>query len=258
MIPQKDVEMNESRKTAIVTGGSGAIGGEICRRLAADGFNVVVHYGSDLSAAERVVEAINHNQRKFGSGQAIFAHADVRDELEVNRLFDETSQSFGGVDVVVANAGTICSNPIADFSLAEFDNLLSVNLRGAFLTIRQAARQVRENGRIIFVSSQLAERPRPGTGVYSATKAAIDAMLVSLSKEVGSRGISVNSVRPGATSPGMVDQRSDAERQSFAELSAFSRLGTPTDIAAVVSFLASSEAGWITGQHLRADGGMSN
>ncbi|WP_166823355.1 SDR family oxidoreductase [Thalassoroseus pseudoceratinae] len=245
--------MTATTKTAIVTGGSGAIGSEICRRLASDGFNVVVHYSTDQRSAESVVADI-----ESAGGTAFSMDADVRQESEVTQLFAEAIQRFGGVDVVVVNAGTITSGPIAECTMQDFDQVHAVNSRGAFLTIREAARHVRDDGRILFVSSQLAERPRLGTGIYSATKAAIDAMLVSLSKEVGNRGIAVNSIRPGATSPGMVDQRTEAEKQEFADLSAFDRLGTPTDIAAVASFLASSEGGWITGQQIRADGGMSN
>ncbi|TWT59295.1 SDR family oxidoreductase [Allorhodopirellula solitaria] len=240
-------------KTAVVTGGSGGIGGGICRRLAADGFQVVVHYGSDQNAANAVVSDI---QRENGAALAI--GADVSSEKEVQDLFAQTLSRFGSVDVVVANAGAMRGGPIADCSVDDFDRLMAVNFRGAFLTIREAASHVRDNGRIIFVSSQLAERPRQGTGLYSATKAAIDAMLVSLSKEVGGRGIAVNSVRPGATSPGMFDESDEEKKQQFIDLSAFGRLGTPEDIAAVVSFLAGSDGKWLTGQHIRADGGMSN
>lgn len=245
--------MPDSSRTAVVTGGSGAIGGEICRRLASDGFNVVVHYGHNQQAADSVVADIRHS-----GGTAIAVQADISDEAQVIRLFEDTINQFGGIDVVVANAGTIIDGPVAEYSLEDFEHLIAANLRGSFLTLRQAARSVRDGGRIVFISSQLAERPRAGTGIYSATKAAVDAMLVSLSRELGDRNIAVNSVRPGATTPGMVDKRTDAEKQTFANLSAFGRLGTPADIAGVVSFLAGSEGGWITGQHIRADGGMSN
>ena len=244
--------MNE-KKSAIVTGGSGGIGSEICRRLAADGFNVAVHYGSDASAAASVCADI-----EAAGGTAITARANVSDEAEVAALFAAVTKRFGGVDVVVANAGASGFGPIADTEVSEFERLIAVNIRGAFLTLREAARQVRKGGRIIFTSSQLAERPRVGTGVYSATKAAIDAMLVSMSKEVGDAGITINSVRPGATAPGMFDDRDEERADQFRKLSAFNRLGTPTDIAGVVAFLASDDAKWITGQHIRADGGMSN
>ena len=245
--------MSKTIRTAIVTGGSGGIGGGICRRLAIDGFNVVVHFGSDQDAANAVVAEI-----KRKNGQAIAIGASITVETEVKQLFEKAHAEFGGVDVVVANAGTMVGRLVADCSTDDFDKLFAVNTRGAFLTIREAARLVRDGGRIIFISSQLAERPREGTGIYSATKAAIDAMLISLSKEVGKRNITVNSVRPGATSPGMFDESDEAKKQKFVELSAFGRLGTPEDIASVVSFLAGSDGTWTTGQHIRADGGMSN
>ncbi|QDV25770.1 3-oxoacyl-[acyl-carrier-protein] reductase FabG [Aureliella helgolandensis] len=236
-----------------MTGGSGGIGNGICRRLAADGFNVAVHYGTDKDSAVRVCAEI-----QASGGRAIIASANVAEEADVASLFAKVVSRFGGVDIVVANAGTSGFGPIADVELADFEKLIAVNVRGAFLTLREAARTVRDNGRIIFTSSQLAERPRQGTGIYSATKAAVDAMLSSLSNEVGKRNITVNSVRPGATSPGMFDDSDEAKKQEFVDLSAFGRLGTPEDIASVVSFLAGSDGKWITGQHIRADGGMSN
>lgn len=241
------------KKTAIVTGGSGGIGAEICRRLATDGFNVAVHYGSSKQSAAEICAEIEAAGRT-----AIHISANITDESETARLFSEVSERFGGIDAVIANAGIPGGGSVADFSLNDFDNLTAVNFRGAFLTLREAARTVRNNGRIIFTSSQLAERPRTGTGVYSATKAGIDAMLVSMSKELGDRGITINSVRPGATAPGMFDDNDKERANKFRQLSAFNRLGTPEDIASVVAFLASDEAKWITGQHIRADGGMSN
>lgn len=245
--------MSTAIRTAIVTGGSGGIGGGICRRLAIDGFNVVVHYGSDRDAANAVVSDIERE-----NGQAIAIGGSITVEADVKQLFAKTHAEFGGVDVVIANAGAMGGGPVADCSTDDFDKLFAVNTRGAFLTIREAARKIRDGGRIIFISSQLAERPRVGTGIYSATKAAIDSMLVSLSKEVGARNITVNSVRPGATSPGMFDASDESKIKMFVDLSAFGRLGTPEDIASVVSFLAGSDGKWITGQHIRADGGMSN
>ncbi|QDT12656.1 SDR family oxidoreductase [Planctomycetes bacterium K23_9] len=245
--------MATDSKTAIVTGGSGGIGRGICRRLSKDGFSVVVHYGSDQTSANEIATEIQQ-----ANGNAIAIGADITNESDVANLFEQTQTHYQGVDVVVANAGAAGMGSVVDCSASDFEKLVAVNIRGAFLTIREAARRVRDNGRIIFVSSQLAERPREGTGIYSATKAAVDAMLVSLSKEIGDRGITVNSVRPGATSPGMFDANDKQKSQTFIELSAFKRLGTPEDIASVVSFLASRDGAWITGQHIRADGGMSN
>ncbi|WP_404306962.1 SDR family oxidoreductase [Neorhodopirellula lusitana] len=245
--------MDNNKPTAIVTGGSGGIGGGICQRLAQDGMNVVVHYGSDRKAAENVVDGIVQ-----AGGEAEAIQADVADEEQMGSLFDQAEARFGAVDVVVANAGVSAGGPVVDCSLADFDKIVSINLRGAFLTLREAARRVRQDGRIVFVSSQLAYRPRAGMGPYAATKAGIDAMLVSMAHELGPRGITINSVRPGATVPGMFADSAEDRKEKFRELSAFKRLGTPDDVAGVVSFLASADSAWVTGQHIRADGGMSN
>ena len=240
-------------KTAIVTGGSGGIGEGLCHRLAADGMQVVVHYGSNESAANEVVEAI-----QAGGGQAMAVSADVSNESDMKALFAAATDRFGGVDVVVANAGIGGGGPIEDYELDRFDQVVATNLRGAFLTVREAARCLRDQGRIVFVSSQLAGRPMQSSGVYSATKAAMDALVVSLSYELGHRGITVNSVRPGATVPGMFAKSDEERKDAFRQMSPFKRLGKPEDIAAVVSFLSSEDGGWMTGQHLRADGGASN
>lgn len=242
-----------SNRTAMVTGGSGGIGSEICKRLARDGYRVVVHYGNDRQAAEKVVQEITDS-----GGVAIVRAADITDENAVRNMFESTFTEFGSVDVVVANAGIGGGGPIEQVGLVDFKKLVAVNLVGTFLTLRESARRLSDGGRLIFVSSQLAERPRMGTGAYSATKAGIDAMLVSMSHELGTRGITVNSVRPGATEPGMFAGSDEERKELFRNLSPFKRLGHPNDIAAVVSFLASDDAAWVTGQHLRADGGASN
>ncbi|QDT33868.1 SDR family oxidoreductase [Thalassoglobus polymorphus] len=240
-------------RSALVTGGSGGIGSEICKRLASDGYRVVVHYGSDQKAAEKVVQEITES-----GGVAISYSADVRDEDEIQSLFETAITEFGSLNVVVANAGAGGGGPVEDVELADFKKLVDVNLVGAFLTLREAARRLSDGGRLIFISSQLAERPRIGTGAYSATKAGIDAMVVSMSHELGTRGITVNSIRPGATEPGMFAGSNEERKEFFRNLSPFKRLGHPNDIAPIVSFLASDDAAWITGQHLRADGGASN
>ncbi|QDS89074.1 3-oxoacyl-[acyl-carrier-protein] reductase FabG [Rosistilla ulvae] len=245
--------MNKQLKTAIVTGGSGAIGGAICQKLADDGFQIVVHFGSNAEGATKVVEQI-----VSGGGNAIKAAADVADPQQVRKLFETAEEAFGGVDAVVVNAGTITKCPIVDLTIEQFDAMVSVNLRGSFLTAQEAAKRIGCNGRLIFISSGLAARPMAGTAVYSATKAALDAMTVSLSKELGERDITVNSVQPGATVPGMFEQSGDDAAEKFAAMSPFGRLGHPDDIADVVSFVASDSARWMTGQTIRVDGGSMN
>ncbi len=240
-------------RSALVTGGSGGIGSEICKRLSRDGYRVVVHYGTDQKAAEEVVQEITES-----GGVAIAHSADVTNEDEIQSLFESAIIEFGCLNVVVANAGAGGGGPVEDVELADFKKLVDVNLVGAFLTLREAARRLSDGGRLIFISSQLAERPRIGTGAYSATKAGIDAMIVSMSHELGTKGITVNSIRPGATEPGMFAGSNEERKEFFRNLSPFKRLGHPNDIAPIVSFLASDDATWITGQHLRADGGASN
>ncbi|QDS99607.1 SDR family oxidoreductase [Adhaeretor mobilis] len=242
-----------NHRTAIVTGGSGGIGSEICKRLARDRYRVVVHYLNDHEAAETVVREITDC-----GGVASARCADITEEDAIKHMFDSVLSDFGSLDVLVANAGIGGSCPIEQVDLSDFKRLVSVNLVGTFLTLRGAARRLSDCGRLIFISSQLAERPRMGTGTYSATKAGIDAMLVSMSHELGARGITVNSVRPGATEPGMFAGSTEERKELFRNLSPFKRLGHPNDIAAVVSFLASDDAAWVTGQHIRADGGASN
>ncbi|WP_417748759.1 SDR family oxidoreductase [Rosistilla oblonga] len=245
--------MNKQLKTAIVTGGSGAIGGAMCQKLADDGFQIVVHYGSNADAATKVVEQIVSR-----GGTAIKAAADVTDPQQVYKLFETAEETFGGVDAVVVNAGTITKCPIVDMTIEQFDAMVSVNLRGSFLTAQEAAKRLHRNGRLIFISSGLAARPMAGTAVYSATKAALDAMTVSLSKELGERDITVNSVQPGATVPGMFEQSGDEAAKIYAAMSPLGRLGHPDDIAEVVAFVASDSGRWLTGQIVRADGGSMN
>ncbi|TWU23283.1 3-oxoacyl-[acyl-carrier-protein] reductase FabG [Novipirellula galeiformis] len=242
-----------NNKTVIVTGGSGGIGGEICSKLANAGWKTVVHYHSDKESAEKVVAEI-----KAKGGKAFAAKCDLSDEQAVTELFDTSIAEFGELHSFVACAGIAGSGPVVETSLCEFQKLLRVNVVGAYLTIREAARRIEEGGRIVFISSQLAERPREGTGLYSATKAAMDAMIVSMSRELGSRRITINSVRPGATEPGMFANSNEERKEYFRNLSPFKRLGHPNDIAGVVEFLLSDDARWMTGQHLRVDGGASN
>ena len=244
--------MVDQYKSVIVTGGSGGIGEGICHRLGQD-WNVVVHFHSDSEAADRIVKEI-----ESGGSSAIAIQADLSDESSVTSLFEQAISKFGSIEAVVANAGISDFGEIADTELEQFQKVIDINLIGTYLTIREAAKQVKDGGRIVTVSSQLAERPRKNTGMYSASKAAIDAMIVSMSHELGPRKICINSVRPGATEPGVFSGSEEERKEFFRELSPFKRLGTPEDTAGVVAFLVSEESGWMTGQHLRCDGGASN
>ena len=244
--------MDDQRKTVIVTGGSGGIGEGICRRLGQN-WNVVVHFRSDTETADRIAKDLE----SMGTS-AVAIQADLTNEGDVASLFDQAIETFGSVEAVVANAGISGFGSINESELKQFRNLIDVNLTGSYLTIREASNRIKDGGRIVFVSSQLSERPRKNTGIYSASKAAIDAMIVSMSHELGPRGICINSVRPGATEPGVFSSSEEERKEFFRELSPFKRLGTPEDTAGVVAFLVSEESGWMTGQHLRCDGGASN
>ena len=244
--------MNKQRETVIVTGGSGGIGEGICRKLG-DHYNVVVHFRSNSEKAESIASDLESRGAKAKAIQA-----DLADEKSVVALFEQAVEHFGSVHGVVANAGIGDGGPVVDSKLSDFQKLIDVNITGAYLTIRQAAKQINDGGKIVFISSQLADRPRENTGLYSATKAAIDAIVVSMSHELGARGICINSVRPGATEPGMFADSSEDRKEFFRNLSPFKRLGTPQDVAGVVAFLLSDDSTWMTGQHFRVDGGASN
>ena len=244
--------MKDHRNVVLVTGGSGGIGEGICRKLAAN-WDVIIHFNSNEEAAEQIKQDLIS-----AGGKATTIQANLAEEQSVKSLFATAIEQFGQIDAVVASAGNSEFEEIAKSDLEAFRKLVEVNLIGSYLTIREAADHVSAGGKIVFVSSQLAERPREKTGMYSACKAGIDAMIVSMSHELGPRGICINSVRPGATEPGMFADSSEERKEYFRSLSPFKRLGNPEDIAGAVEFLVSDEARWITGQHLRVDGGASN
>lgn len=244
--------MPDKRKTVLVTGASGGIGQGICRRLAKD-WNLVLHYNNNADAAEKLQEELTAD-----GGVAIVAQADLSDEQSVLALFDQAIGKFGSLEAVVANAGNSHFGNISGSSTDDFRRIIDVNIIGSYLTIRTAADRIADGGKIVFVSSQLSQRPRATTGMYSACKAAIDALIVSMSHELGERKICINAVRPGATEPGLFANSPEERKQFFRALSPFKRLGTPEDTAGVVAFLISAEASWVTGQHLRVDGGASN
>jgi 3-oxoacyl-[acyl-carrier protein] reductase len=243
---------NPHHRTAIVTGGSKGIGASIARRLARDGFAVTVNYGHDQKAADAVIAQI-----KEAGGCGIAVQADIGDRTGMSTLFDATEQAFGGIDILVNNAGTMPLSPIADVEDEQFERLVAVNLGGVFRGMREAARRMRDRGRIISFSSSVVGLYQPTYGVYAATKAAIEAMTHILAKELGARGITVNAVAPGPVETELFTKgKSEELIANIAKMNPFGRLGQPEDIASVVSFLASSEGGWISGQTIRANGGV--
>ena len=243
---------NETNKVAIVTGASRGIGAAVAERLAGDGFTVVVNYSGDAKSAEALVRKIESK-----GGRALTAKADVSDPNAVRRMFDATEAAFGGVDVLVNNAGIMKLAKIADSDDALFDQQVAVNLKGTFNTLREAAKRLRDGGRIVNFSTSVVGTKLETYGVYIATKAAVEMLSAVLSKEMRGRSITVNAVAPGPTATDLfLNGKSPELIDRFAKMNPLERLGTPADIASAVAFLAGPDGSWINGQVLRANGGM--
>ncbi|MCP3168925.1 SDR family oxidoreductase [Myxococcus qinghaiensis] len=242
----------KTQKVALVTGAARGIGAAIAERLAQDGFTVIVNYAESAGPAEALVRKIEQ-----AGGKALAAKADVSKSAEVRRLFDAAETAFGGVDVLVNNAGIMSLATLADTDDATFERQVAVNLQGTFNTLREASRRLRDGGRIINLSSSVVGLLQPTYGVYAGTKAAVEAMTSVLAKELRGRNITVNAVAPGPTATDLFLKGKPQEVvDRMAKLSPLERLGQPVDIAATVAFLASPDAGWVNGQVLRANGGI--
>ncbi|WP_394695314.1 SDR family oxidoreductase [Pseudoxanthomonas japonensis] len=245
--------MNEpSRPVAIVTGSSRGIGAAIAERLARDGHAVVINYAGRRQDADAIVERI-----AASGGDAVALQADIADPDAVQRLFDAAEARFGGVDVLVNNAGIMKLATLADSDDALFDRQIAINLKGTFNTLRQASRRLRDGGRIVNLSTSVVGLKLESYGVYAATKAAVETLTAILSKELRGRSITVNAIAPGPTATDLfLDGKSPDLIERMAKMNPLERLGTPADIAAAVSFLVGSDGGWINGQVVRANGGM--
>ena len=240
-----------SGKIALVTGSSRGIGRAMAERLSRDGAAVAINYVSNSEKAEEVVAGI-----ALTGGNAIALQADVSRPKEIRRLFEQTLEHFGRLDVVVNNAGIRISNNVADTLEEEFDRLFAINVKGTFFSCQLAARRLSDGGRIINVSSAVTRMMLPGYAIYSASKGAVDQITRVLAKELGERQITVNAVAPGAVDTELLrDGRSEEQIQRMAEMAALGRIGEVEDIADVVAFLASEDARWITGQTIHANGG---
>jgi 3-oxoacyl-[acyl-carrier protein] reductase len=241
-------------KTALVTGSSKGLGRAILLRLAAQGANVVVNYSRDESAANEVQAAAEALGVK-----AITVAADVSRLDGIQKLYDATIEAFGQVDIVVANAGMEKVNiPVTDVTEEDFDLLFRVNTKGPYFVLREAARRIADNGRIITISSNTTTVPQVGVGLYGTSKVATGYLARVLALELGPRGITVNTIVPGPIDGAGIftDPANDEYKKSLIEMVPIGRLGTTEDVAAVAAFLASDDAGLITGQQLVADGGM--
>jgi 3-oxoacyl-[acyl-carrier protein] reductase len=243
---------NPPPRTAIVTGASRGIGAAVAERLAKDGFTVVINYSGDTKSAEALARKIEGN-----GGRALTAKADVSDPNAVRGMFDAAETAFGGVDVLINNAGIMKLAKIADSDDAMFDQQIAINLKGSFNAMREAARRLRDGGRIVNFSTSVVGTRMETYGVYAATKAAIETMTAVLSKELRGRSITANAVAPGPTATDLfLNGKSPELIDRLAKMNPLERLGTPEDIAASVSFLAGPDGSWINGQTLRANGGM--
>jgi 3-oxoacyl-[acyl-carrier protein] reductase len=243
---------DQINKVAIVTGASRGIGASVAERLARDGFTVVINYSADAKSAEALARKIEGK-----GGRALTAKADVSDPNAVRGMFDAAETAFGGVDVLVNNAGIMKLAKIADSDDALFDRQVAINLKGSFNAMREAGRRLRNGGSIVNFSTSVVGTRLETYGVYAATKSAIETMTAILSKEMRGRAITVNAVAPGPTATDLFLNGKSAELiDRLARMNPMERLGTTADIAAVVAFLVGPDGGWINGQVLRANGGM--
>jgi len=239
-------------KVALVTGASKGIGRAIAMRLARDGAAVVVNYSSSAEQAQKAVADI-----QTAGGRAVAVRADVGRVGEVIKLFDATFSNFGRLDVLVNNAALPLYKPLVEISEAEYDRLFDVNVKGTFFACQQAAKRMADGGRIINVSSSTTVMMLATYSAYVASKGAVEQITRSLAKELGPRRITVNTISPGGTDTELFGLNKTAEdKKRFAQMAAFGRIAQPQDIADVVSLLASDDAHWITGQNLRANGGV--
>ena len=245
--------MSGTGKVAIVAGGSGGIGRETVLRLAASGHDVVASYSSSEDEAQALVA-----DSESLPGKVLIMKADVADAAGVAALFDKAEEAFGGVDVLVTAAGIFKPTTFAEADEAHFDREMAVNLRGTFLCLVQAARRLRDGGRIVAISTTTLALKPPGYGIYNAAKGAIEAMIAILAKEVGSRGITANCVAPGPIETEFfLKGKSKEEIAARAAGAPAGRLGQPNDIADAIELLISGKAQWISGQSVRANGGMA-
>jgi 3-oxoacyl-[acyl-carrier protein] reductase len=242
-----------TEKVILVTGASRGIGATIARKLATAGAKVIINYAGGKEAAEQVVSAIKQN-----GGNAIALQADVSKADEVKKLFDAAIAHYGKIDVLVNNAGIMITKLIKDTTDEDFARQFDINVKGTFNTMREAATRLADKGSIINFSTSVNRIMLPSYGTYVATKAAVEQLTRVFSKEIGSRGINVNSVSPGPTNTELFTKgKSEELINRLASLSAFNRIGEPEDIAQIVLFLASDEAKWINAQNIGVNGGMA-
>ncbi|HDL7748522.1 TPA: SDR family oxidoreductase [Yersinia enterocolitica] len=243
---------NTIQQVAIVTGASRGIGAAIAERLAQEGYTVLINYSRADDEAEALVRKIQQ-----AGGNALSAKGDISDPAAVAQLFTKAETAFGGVDVLVNNAGIMSLSTVADSDDEHFDRQIAINLKGSFNGMREAAKRLRNGGRIVNFSTSVVGLKLEKYAVYAATKAAVETLTAILAKELRGRDITVNAVAPGPTATDLFLNGKSAELiEKMAKMAPLERLGTPEDIAAAVAFLVGKDGGWINGQVLRANGGL--
>jgi 3-oxoacyl-[acyl-carrier protein] reductase len=241
------------KKVAMITGASRGIGKAVAERLAKDGFAVVVNYASSTAEAEQVVSTI-----RAQGGESISVKADVANQTDVERLFEETIKKFGSVDVVVHNSGIMPLSPIGKSDVELFDKVIATNLRGAFLVLAQAAQHIATGGRIIAFSSSVLAKSFPSYGPYIASKAGVEGLVHVLANELRGRNISVNAIAPGPVATELfLKGKNEEQIAEISKMAPLERIGQPVDIANVVSFLAGPDGSWVNSQVVRANGGFA-
>jgi 3-oxoacyl-[acyl-carrier protein] reductase len=239
-------------KIAVVTGGSKGIGAGIAKGLASEGATVVVNYASSKSDVDLVVAEIERH-----GGKALAVHADMSNSADVAELFNKVKSEYGRLDILVNNAGVAVFEMIEDLTEEAFHKQFNLNVLGYLLAIREASKLFGSSGSIINISSILSTDPYLASSVYAATKGAVDTLTFALAREMGGRGIRVNSILPGHTNtPGTSGNFTGELGQKLLAGTPLGRFGEPEDIAPLAVFLASDDAHWVTGESIRASGGV--
>jgi len=242
-----------TNRVAIVTGGSRGIGADISISLARAGARVAVNYHTRRDDADKIVAEIS-----AGGGEGFAVHGDVSHAADVRALFSATEERFGQVHILVNNAGIILYKRVEEITDEELDRILSINVKGVFYALREAARRLADGGRIVNLSSSATRLMLPTYSAYSATKAAVEQLTRIFAKEIGHRGITVNSISPGPTNTELFRAgKSEETIQRLASMAALGRIGEPDDVARVVLFLVSEDARWVTGQNVGVNGGFA-
>ena len=241
-------------QVAIVTGASRGIGAAVARRLAQEGYAVVVNYAGQAEEAQAVAQSITS-----AAGKAVAVQADVASSAAVKQLFDASIQAFGRVDVLINNAGIMPPSlpALADTDDETFDRLFAVNVKGTFNALREAAAQLQPGGRIVNFSTSVIGLALPGYAVYGATKSAVETFTNIMAKELRGKNIRINAIAPGPTATALfLNGKTPETVERMSRMAPLERLGTPEDIASAVAFLVSDDSGWVNGQTLRANGGV--